>query len=171
VPFIAAYEVPPDADAAFLAAGPSGVVHRALRRDVLLRWVTVTPAPVSLDVPFRRHAGAYEVVHEDGDVDGPGGAVLIEAFEVEPGDDARFAAGWHAVRDLLAGQRGYLGTRLHHGDAGFRYVTVARWSSPLMFFRATQLPAFADLAAGMPFASYQGLYERVVSAAPPATST
>lgn len=161
MPFIAAYEVPPDADETFLAAGPAGTVHRALRPDVRLRWVTVTPEVVSLDVTYIRHEGDYAVVHEDGDVDGPGGVTLIDAFAVQPADDGRFTAGWQAVRDLLAAQRGYLGTRLHHGDADFRFITIARWSSPLMYFRATQLPAFAELAADLQFPSHPGLYERV----------
>ena len=163
MPFIAAYEVPPDADDVFLAADPAGVVHRALRPDVRLRWVTVTPEPMVVDTPYSRYEGDYAVVHEDGDVDGPGGVTLINAFEVQPADDERFLGRWHAVRDLLAGQRGYLGTRLHHGDADFRFVNIARWSSPLMFFRATQLPAFAELSADLPFPSHPGLYERVAA--------
>jgi heme-degrading monooxygenase HmoA len=161
VAVIDAYEVPPSADEQFLAWLGATPVHRALRRDVRLRFVTITAEPIEADPPFARHRGVYEVAHEDGDVDGAGGVILVDAFEVEPGDDDRFLAGWHALRDLLAAQQGYLGTRLHRatGDAGYRFVNQARWSSPLMFFRATQLPAFGEAAAGMPFPSHPGLYE------------
>jgi heme-degrading monooxygenase HmoA len=161
VPYIDAFEVPPEADQEFLAAGPAGTVHRALRPDVRLRWVTIGERPAALDVPFAHHGGAYKIIHEDGDVDGPGGVILINAFEVEPGDDERFVRGWHAVRDLLAGQRGHIGTRLHFGDGDYRFVNVARWSSPLMIFRATNLPAFAEATAQVPFPSHAGVYERV----------
>jgi hypothetical protein len=149
VPFIDAFEVPPERDAAFVAAGPAGVVHRALRRDVLLRWVTVGEQPAALDVPFPRRGGSYEVVYEDGDVGGAGGVILIEAF------DERFLAAWHAARDVLATQRGYLGSRLHRGDGDLRFVNIGRWSSPLMHFRATKALA--------PFATHAGLYEIVFS--------
>jgi heme-degrading monooxygenase HmoA len=160
-PFIDAFAVPPEADDEFLAAAGATTVHRALRRDVRLRFVIVGEQPLSLDVPFTHHHGVYDVVHEDGDVDGVGGVILINPFEVEPADDESFLAGWHAVRELLAGQRGYLGTRLHHGDGDFRFVNIARWSSPLMLFRATNLPAFAAATARVPFPSHPGLYERV----------
>jgi hypothetical protein len=154
VPYIDAYEVPPEADAEFLAAGPAGVVHRALRPDVRLRWVTIGDHPS--DLPFPHRGGDFRVVHEDGDVDGAGGVILINAFEVSPADDERFLAGWHAARDLLTGERGYLGTRLHFGDGDFRFVDVARWSSPLMIFRA-------NATAPTPFPSHPGIYERVVA--------
>ena len=144
MPYIDAYE----ADAEFLAAGPVGVVHRALRKDVRLRWVTIG------DRVSTERSGCYAVVHEDGDVDGAGGVILIRAFEVAPADDERFLADWHTVRDVLARQRGYLGTRLFVGDGEFRFVDVARWSSPLMIFRATKLAEFA-------FPSHSGVYERV----------
>jgi hypothetical protein len=163
VTVIDAYEVPPEADEEFLAALGDTPVHRALRRDVRLRFVTITAEPIEADPPFARHRGVYTVGHEDGDVDGAGGVILIDAFEVGPGDDERFLAGWHALRDLLAVQQGYLGTRLHRatGDAGYRFVHQERWSSPLMVFRATRLPAFAEAAARMPFPSHPGLYERL----------
>ena len=154
MPHIDAYELPPEADGDFLAAGPTGVVHRALRADVRLRWVTIGDRPS--DLPFPHHGGDFRVVHEDGDVDGAGGVILINAFEVPPADDERFLAGWHAVRERHAEQRGYLGTRLYFGAGDFRFVDVARWSSPLMIFRA-------DATAPTPFPSHPGIYERVVA--------
>ena len=72
---------------------------------------------------------------------------LINPFEVPAGADDDFLTRWRGVRDALAGHRGYLGTRLHRGcDAEFRFVNVARWSSPLMFARAIR----SVDAAGMP---------------------
>ena len=76
-------------------------------------------------------------------------------------DDERFVTGWHRARDLLANQPGYLGTRLHRslGPADFRFVNIARWSSPLAFAKAVEQPAFQEAAAAMPFASHPALYQ------------
>jgi heme-degrading monooxygenase HmoA len=103
------------------------------------------------------------VVHEDGTPDDPGGVILINPFEVPAGDEERFLAGWDAARELLASQRGYLGTRLHRSlaAASFRFVNVARWSSPLMFSRAVQRPEFQRAAAALTFASHPALYQVV----------
>jgi hypothetical protein len=58
---------------------------------------------------------------------------------------------------VLAQQQGYHGTRLHRSltPADFRFVNIARWSSPLMFARALE---FTDAAAAMPFPSHPALY-------------
>ena len=50
--------------------------------------------------------------------------------------------------------------RLHRasGAAEFRFVNVARWSSPLMFARALDRPAFRESARRIPFRSHPGLY-------------
>jgi heme-degrading monooxygenase HmoA len=119
------------------------------------------PAFPGGDMPFAAHPGLYEVVHEDGAPDGPGGVVLINAFAVPPEADERFVAGWHGARDLLAAEPGYLGTRLHRslGPADFRFVNIARWSSPLAFAKAVDQPAFREAAGAMPFASHPALYE------------
>jgi heme-degrading monooxygenase HmoA len=95
------------------------------------------------------------VIHEDGNPDGEGGAVLIEPFEVAPAEDEEFIAWWNAAREAFAGAQGYLGSRLHRSldRADFRYVSIVRWSSPLMFARATK-PA-------TPFASHPALYQPV----------
>jgi heme-degrading monooxygenase HmoA len=186
---INAFEVPPDADEPFIAgwerardslAGTEGfaatALHRALRDDVDFRFVNVTrvdspqvwqeaiadPEFAGGRMPFKAHPSLYEVVHEDGALDDDGGVVLINPFEVPAGDDDGFLAGWGRARELLAGQRGYLGTRLHRSlapQADLRFVDIARWSSPLMFFRAVQQPAFAETAAAMPFASHPALYQ------------
>jgi heme oxygenase (mycobilin-producing) len=112
---------------------PAGVLYRALRPDVAFRFVSVG------------EGDGYEVVREEGDPDDAGGVVLIDPFEVPEGEDGAFLAAWDAARATLAQQRGYLGARLHRAaaPARFRFVEVARWSSPLMVSRAFERPEFA----------------------------
>lgn len=187
VTLITAFEVPPEADTAFVEgwerardahAGKdrSGrtVLHRALRTDAELRFVDVArvaspeawrqavagPALTGGEIPCPAHPGVYGVVHEDGIPDGRDGVVLINAFEVADGEEDRFMTGWDRARELLAAQPGYLGTRLHRslGPADFRFVEIARWSSPLAFTRARSQPGLQP-AAAMPFASHAALYQ------------
>jgi hypothetical protein len=157
VALIEFFDVPPNREEAFLASWraerATGILFRALRDDAFARFVAVTAG-----------AGAYEVVHEDGDVDGAGGVTLIEPFEVAAGDDQRFLDDWQDLRTLFAAQRGYLGSRLHHASAGgedFPYVGIGRWSSPLMRHRALQRPDVQTAAGSL--RSFPGLYERVLS--------
>ena len=151
------FEVSPDADEAFLADWEServdgGVLYRALREDVDFRFVAMAP-----------DGGVYEVVHEDGAPDGVDGVTLVNPFEVPEGEDEAFVAGWERTLATLADQRGYLGTRLHRapGPAAFRLVNVTRWSSPLMFARATQRPEFHDASGAIPFRRHPALYSIV----------
>jgi heme-degrading monooxygenase HmoA len=186
VTLINVFEVPPEADEPFIAgwerardflATQEGftatALHRALRADVEFRFVNVArvdspeawkraiadPAFPGGKMPFPAHPGLYEVVHEDGALDGDG-VILINAFEVSPDADERFIAGWNRARELLAGHPGYLGTRLHRslGPADFRFVNIARWSSPLAFAKAAEEPAFREVAGAMPFPSHPALY-------------
>ena len=188
VTLINAFEVPREADEPFIAgwerardflAAREGfshtALHRALRADAAFRFVNVArvdspeswkraiadPAFPGGKMPFAAHPGLYEVVHADGTPDGTDGVILINAFEVPADDDERFVTGWHRARDLLANQPGYLGTRLHRslGPADFRFVNIARWSSPLAFAKAVEQPAFQEAAAAMPFASHPALYQ------------
>jgi heme-degrading monooxygenase HmoA len=190
VTLINAFEVPADADGPFIAgwerardflAAREGfratALHRALRPDADFRFVNVAqvdsaetwraaiddPAFPGSDMPFAAHPGLYEVAIEDGDVDGEGGVVLINAFEVPPEADEAFVSGWDAARGVLADKRGFLGTRLHRslGPAEFRFVNVARWSSPLMFANAVEDPGFREAAAALPFTSHPALYQVV----------
>jgi hypothetical protein len=133
---ITLYATEPEDDA-------EGVLYRALRPDVDFRFVLVA------------EGDGYEVVREDGTPDTPGGVVLIDPFEVPAGEDDAFLAGWDAARAVLARQQGYLGARLHRaaGPADFRFVDLARWSSPLMVHRAA--------AEAIPFPSYPALYQPV----------
>jgi heme-degrading monooxygenase HmoA len=157
------FAVPPESDDAFLAdweseRDESAVLYRALRADVDFRFVAVTRVDDDSSAP-----GRYETVHEEGAPDGSEGVTLIDPFEVPAGEDERFVAGWERARAALADQRGHLGTRLHRGvgESDFRFVNVARWSSPLMFARATQRPAFREAAAALRFPAYPALYSVV----------
>jgi hypothetical protein len=110
---------------AFLDTEPEGgaAVYRALRPDAGFRFVAIA------------EGDGYEVVREDGTPDVDGGVVLIDPFEVPAGEDDAFLAGWD---DARGAQQGYLGSRLYRatGPADFRFVGLARWSSPLMVQRA-----------------------------------
>jgi heme oxygenase (mycobilin-producing) len=157
------FEVAPESDDAFLVdwaseRTESAVLYRALRADAEFRFVAVARVDGGSSAP-----GLYEVVHEDGAPDGAEGVTLINPFEVPEGEDERFVAGWERVRAALADQRGYLGTRLHRGVgvSDFRFVDLARWSSPLMFARATQRPEFRDAGAHLPYAAHPALYSVV----------
>jgi len=154
------FEVAPESDDAFLAdwaseRGVSAVLYRALRADVDFRFVAVAPVDDGSSGP-----GRYEVFHEEGAPDGSEGVTVINPFEVPEGEDERFVAGWERTRAALADQRGYLGTRLHRavGESDLRFVDLARWSSPLMFARATQRPEFRAAAAALRFPAHPALY-------------
>lgn len=189
VTLINAFEVPPDADEAFIAGWERArdflatrhgyqapALHRALRADVDFRFVDVARvespqawkeaisdhAFPGARMRFRSHSSVYEVVRDDGTPDVQGGVVLINPFEVPNEHDERFLVGWDRARDVLARQRGYLGTRLHRslGPADLRFVDIARWSSPLMFAKALARPDFRQQAAqAMPYASHLALYQ------------
>jgi hypothetical protein len=105
------FDVPPEEDEEFLAAWAAeggGELYRAIRDDVRCRFVAVTAG------------GEYELVREDGVAEVSGGVVLVHE--------------WREPPELPTGRRGYLGSRLYRGAEG--YVELARWSSPLMVFRA-----------------------------------
>jgi len=192
VTLINAFEVPPQADEPFVAgwerardflAGRQGftstALHRALAPDAEFRFVNVArvdspqtwqqaiadPAFPGGQMPFRAHPSLYEIVFDDGAPDGEDGAILINPFEVPPGQDDRFLHGWHAAREVLAGQPGYLGTRMHRSlaPADFRFVNIARWSSPLAFSKAVQQPEFQQAAAAVGSAGHPALYQVIRS--------
>jgi hypothetical protein len=146
------FDVPPDADAAFLTdwqreRGASGAtLYRAIRDDTPVRFVSVAAGD------------SYELVHDDGEVEGSGGVIQITTFGAA---DAEFLPAWQRLHEIETGRRGYLGTRLYRGPeaADIRFVAIARWSSPLMVFRTAQQPEFQD--AAVPFRSLPVLYQRV----------
>ena len=93
-----------------------GTVYRALRDDVAHPFVTIADG------------AGYDEVHKDGDPDGRGGVIVI-VRDPDP-------AAWHDLRAQLSSHRGYLGSRLLRSNDG--HVAISRWSSPLMYARATK---------------------------------
>jgi hypothetical protein len=106
-----------------------GVRYRALRSDVEFRFVSVAEGD-GYEVAREHGAGGWDRI--------PGGVVLVDPFEVPTGEDDAFLAGWADARGALAERQGYLGARLYRatGPAQFRFIELARWSSPLMVQRA-----------------------------------
>lgn len=155
---IVAFEVAPAEDDRFLREhAAAATLYRAVRPDADFRFVTIGPG-ASTDGSFV----SYEVVYEDGEPDGAEGVTLIDLFEVPDAGDDDFLAAWHGAREARAGERGYLGTRLHRsaGPADFRFVSVARWSSPLALSRAVGRPDW-QTAAALPYPSHAALYQVV----------
>src|SRR3954470_12004597 len=95
---VTAFEVPADADGAFLAAwsGAAGArLHRALRAEgVAFRFVEFASAPGGADPGFASRAATYDVVGEDGTPDGDGGTLRIDLWDVPAERDDAFLAGW-----------------------------------------------------------------------------
>ncbi len=90
--------------------------------------------------------------------------VLINAFEVPPGQDETFLQGWEAARDFMQRQHGYVATRLHQSldpTARFRFINVAEWQSPADFQTALNHPEFVALRQAIPFAHYPSVYQVV----------
>ena len=152
---IGLFEVPPEADAAFLAdwererTGEGARLLRALRADARFRYVELVP-----------DGEDYVLLHQHGTPDVEGGVVRVDLVAVSPGEDAAFLAAWERVHAISTGRRGYLGTRLYRAavPGGPRFVEVARWSSPLMVARTLALP---ELREGAAFPSEAALYQPV----------
>ena len=78
--------------------------------------------------------------------------ILINAFEVSPGDAENFIAAWEKTRDYLQTQPGYVDTALHQAaapNAEFQFVNIARWQTADDFMAAMQSPGFRESAAGL----------------------
>ena len=133
---------------AFPATEPDGPHLRALRADADLPYVVIGTGD------------AYELVRDEGDVDGRGGVLFVNPFEVPEGDDAVFLAAWDALRGPLEACHGFLGRRMHRatGAAAFRFVNLGRWSSPLMFQRALQAEAVREAMEALRWPSHPALY-------------
>jgi heme-degrading monooxygenase HmoA len=185
---INAFEVAPGDDERFIAgwqrargflaareAFASTALHRALRADVDFRVVDLAriESPeawrraiaeddfAGARMPFRAHAGLYEVVRKEGTPDIEGGVTLINPWEVPRDGDERFLAGWERAQKALATQRGHLGSRLHRsiGPAAFRFVDVGRWSSPLAYARALDRPDVSNALGAVPYTGHPALYQ------------
>jgi hypothetical protein len=151
------FDVPPSRDESFLTdwrreRGASGAtLYRAIRDETPVRFVSVTAGD------------GYELIHEDGTLDGAGGVIQITTFAAA---DTEFLPAWQRLHEIEAGRRGYLGTRLYRSTtaADISFVALTRWSSPLMVFRTTQQREFQRAADDLPFASETALYARTNNA-------
>ncbi|KMO15452.1 antibiotic biosynthesis monooxygenase family protein [Methylobacterium platani] len=90
--------------------------------------------------------------------------VLINSFEVAPGDEAAAIAYWERAAEHLRRQPGFIDTRLHRTvapGARFLLVNVATWRSAEDFRAATADPAFRALVGPEMgrFPHHPGLYE------------
>jgi heme oxygenase (mycobilin-producing) len=186
------FEVPTGAEEGFIAAWErardylaaqdgyrSTQLHQSLGPDAEFRFVNVAEwaSPAAFQaatgqpdfpgraVPFPAHPGLYQVVAEDPPPgEGPGGVVLINAFEVPPAGDDAFLAAWEQTRVFLRGQPGYLATRLHRSlspEADFRFVNIGRHDSPQAFQTAIGQPEFREAAAAIQHRAHPGLYQVV----------
>jgi hypothetical protein len=151
------FDVPPSRDEAFLAdwqreRGAAGAtLYRAIRDDTPVRFVSVTAGD------------GYELIHEDGTLDGAGGVIQITTFAAA---DTEFLPAWQRLHEIEAARRGYLGTRLYRSPApaDIPFVAIARWSSPLMVFRTAQQPEFQRATAHLCCALETALYARTNNA-------
>jgi hypothetical protein len=140
------FDVPPSQDEAFLAdwqrerAGPGATLYRSIRDETPVRFVSVAPG------------GVYDLVHEDGDIEGSGGVIQITTLTA----GTETLAAWQRLHAIETTRRGYLGTRLYGGHAG--YVAISRWSSPLMVARTQRQPEFGRAFAALPATSQPALY-------------
>ena len=76
--------------------------------------------------------------------------VLINSFEVPAGREDDFTAAWQDTAAFMAGQPGYVSTRLHRalaGDARYRFVNVAEWASEQDCRAAVSDPGFRQAAS------------------------
>jgi heme oxygenase (mycobilin-producing) len=185
------FEVPPEAEDAFLAgwerardflrsrqvAGDTAL-HRSLRPDADFRFVNVariesvetwraaiqSPDFPGRDMPFKAHPSLYRVVHQEGPDGDERPAVLINPFEVPAGEEDLFFKEWQRAGDFMRTRPGFLGTRLHQSltpQADFAFVNLALWESPQAFLAAIGDPGFREATGSMPYRAHPALYEVV----------
>ena len=81
--------------------------------------------------------------------DGP--VVLINQFNLAPGDTERFAQVWADDAAYMKQQPGFIATQLHRGTAGSTtFINVAVWESARALGRAFGSPEFQARAARYP---------------------
>jgi heme oxygenase (mycobilin-producing) len=111
---------------------------------------------------FVAHPGLYELMRRDSQPEVEPALVLINAFEVPAGQDHAFVSAWEPVREAIAREPGYRGTRLYRSaglHADFRFVECAQWTSAAAYRKGRERPLVdAALAAG-PYRAHPGLYK------------
>jgi heme-degrading monooxygenase HmoA len=92
------------------------------------------------------HVTYAQQLQED---DGP--VVLINQFNLAPGDTERFLQVWADDAAYMKQQPGFISTQLHRGTAGSTtFVNVAVWESSQALGRAFASPEFQARAARYP---------------------
>ena len=141
------FEVAPQADAAFLADWEServasAVLYRALRADVDFRFVAVTPvvdgSPRTRPLRGRRTRRARPTGPRASRSSTPSRCPTARTSASSPAGSAP------APRSPTSAATSARAFTAASARADLRFVNLARWSSPLMFARATQRPAFRD---------------------------
>ena len=80
-----------------------------------------------------------------------GPVVLINQFNLAPGDADQFPELWADDAAFMKQQPGFISTQLHRGTAGSTtYVNVAVWESAQSLRRAFNTPQFQALLARYP---------------------
>ncbi len=89
--------------------------------------------------------------------------ILINPFEVDPGDGDEFVRSWRTAAEYMKRQPGFIAARLHRAlgpNARFQFVNIAQWESPQHFMSAIQTAEFKGLSQGSP-PNFPGLYQVV----------
>jgi len=82
---------------------------------------------------------------------GDGPIVLINQFNLAPGDAGHFLEVWADDPAFMKQQPGFISTQLHRGTAGSTtFINVAVWESARALGRAFGSPGFQDRAARYP---------------------
>jgi len=83
-----------------------------------------------------------QLQHDDGPV------VLINQFNLPPGDTERFLAVWSEDATFMKEQPGFISAQLHRGTAGSTtFINVAVWESAGALGKAFSSPEFQARAA------------------------
>jgi quinol monooxygenase YgiN len=92
------------------------------------------------------HVTYLQQLHDD-----DGQVVLINQFNVAPGDAGRFLDAWAEDAAFMQRQPGFISTQLHQGTAGSTtFVNVAVWESAQALGRAFGTPQFQARIARYP---------------------
>ena len=92
------------------------------------------------------HVTYVQQLHQD---DGP--VVLINQFNLAPGDTARFLQAWADDAAFMKQQPGFISAQLHRGTTGSTtFINVAVWESARALGQAFSSPEFQARAARYP---------------------
>ncbi len=92
------------------------------------------------------HVAYLQQLQQD---DGP--VVLINQFNLAPGDTVRFLQVWADDAAFMKQQPGFISTQLHQGTAGSTtFINVAVWESARALGQAFSSPEFQARAARYP---------------------